>query len=488
MANYKVSVGMFGGGTLRPTGWYDVRAYGAVGDGVTDDSSAFNSAVQAAISAGGGTVVVPRGTYVVETEVLVDDTFSETSGVFISGDGINATNIVAGADNINIIHWSGNYGGIDGVGLDGNGYTGVSGLRLTPVDESQTSTLVHQDYNQFRNMRIEDCSEGIVLQCGPYVGSSVSGCYFNTFSSIYIQRCTRGIYFKDGPNALSSGSNRNQFFGCRIGLSMNTGIQIDCGGTNSFFGCSIEEVSAGTSPNATPTGIKILATAPVGTRGNGNNMFYGLMIEACTRDLDCEATTSEFYGHSIAGSKINVSGNSTVPNVFLSAQSGTVPVGYKKQQYNNAMNDELGNGAPEIFVKGGAVPSGDAFYAPVGSVVLHTSGVPYVKYSTGTTDWRALKSDVVAAATADDTTPSVGGGTRFLALPANTGATAITQLDDASAYQQVTLICTSGTNPATIADSGNFNLSSAWAPGSGDTLTVLTTNGTDWYETARSNN
>jgi len=485
MPTYNVTVNM--SGTATPTGWYNVKAYGAVGDGTTDDSGAIQQAINAAKAAGGGKVHLPKGNYKVTAELLVNDAFADVSGVRLVGDGINATSIIAGANNITLVHWAGNYGGIDGIGLDGNGYTGVSGLRLTPEDESQTSTLVHQDYNKFSNMRIEDCAEGVVLQCGPYVGASVSGCYFNVFDSIYINRCTRGIWFKDGPNTNASGSNRNQFFGCRLGLSMNTGIQIDCGGTNSFFGCSLEEVATGTSPNTTPTAIKILATAPVGTRGNGNNMFFGTMIEACTRDLDCEAITTEFYGHSITGSKINVSGSSTIPHVFMSAQAGTTPVGYKKQQYNNAMNDELGAGAPEVFVKGGTVPSSDAFYAPTGSIILHTSGRPYVKYGSGTTSWRALKSDAVVAASADDTTPTVAGA-RFLAIPANTGATAITQLDDAEAYQQVTIICTSGTNPSTITDGGNFSLSGNWTPGSGDTITLLTTDGTSWFEVSRSNN
>jgi len=42
---------------------YDVRDYGAVGDGKTLDSPAIDKAIAAAAAAGGGTVVVPAGTY-----------------------------------------------------------------------------------------------------------------------------------------------------------------------------------------------------------------------------------------------------------------------------------------------------------------------------------------------------------------------------------------------------------------------------------------
>jgi len=43
---------------------YDVRNYGAKGDGQTLDSPAFNAAIDAAVADGGGTVEVPAGTYV----------------------------------------------------------------------------------------------------------------------------------------------------------------------------------------------------------------------------------------------------------------------------------------------------------------------------------------------------------------------------------------------------------------------------------------
>lgn len=46
-----------------PTGSFDVRAFGATGDGKTIDSIAINKAIDAAVAAGGGTVYFPAGTY-----------------------------------------------------------------------------------------------------------------------------------------------------------------------------------------------------------------------------------------------------------------------------------------------------------------------------------------------------------------------------------------------------------------------------------------
>src|SRR6476660_10450839 len=47
----------------KATPLYDVRAFGAKGDGKTLDTPAINKAIDAAASAGGGTVNFPAGTY-----------------------------------------------------------------------------------------------------------------------------------------------------------------------------------------------------------------------------------------------------------------------------------------------------------------------------------------------------------------------------------------------------------------------------------------
>ena len=47
----------------QPTGSYNVRTYGALGDGSTIDSPAINRAIDAASEKGGGTVYFPAGTY-----------------------------------------------------------------------------------------------------------------------------------------------------------------------------------------------------------------------------------------------------------------------------------------------------------------------------------------------------------------------------------------------------------------------------------------
>jgi len=55
---------------LAPGGTYNVRDYGATGDGKTRDTAAFEQALMACNNAGGGTVLVPAGNYCIGSVVL----------------------------------------------------------------------------------------------------------------------------------------------------------------------------------------------------------------------------------------------------------------------------------------------------------------------------------------------------------------------------------------------------------------------------------
>src|SRR5450432_2025124 len=52
-----------GGSDANAADWFNVRKFGAVGDGSTVDTPAINKAIEAAAAAGGGTVFFPAGTY-----------------------------------------------------------------------------------------------------------------------------------------------------------------------------------------------------------------------------------------------------------------------------------------------------------------------------------------------------------------------------------------------------------------------------------------
>lgn len=88
---------------------------------------------------------------------------------------------------------------------------------------------------------------------------------------------------------------------------------------------------------------------------------------------------------------------------------------------------------------------------------------------------------------ADDTTPDVTGCT-VLETVANSGATAITDLDNPVVGSIVILVGTSATNSPTIADAGNFALSGAWTGSVDETLTLYIQADNDYIELTRSTN
>ena len=88
---------------------------------------------------------------------------------------------------------------------------------------------------------------------------------------------------------------------------------------------------------------------------------------------------------------------------------------------------------------------------------------------------------------ADDTTPSVVNS-RICFTQANTGATAITQLDGGVAGQEVIICGRSNTNATTIADGGNFALTGAITLNQNTNIHLITHDGTTWNEVSRSVN
>ena len=58
----------------------NVRDFMAVGDGVTDDSDSFQSALDTALMCGGGAVYVPEGTYLISKQLKIP------AGVVLVGD------------------------------------------------------------------------------------------------------------------------------------------------------------------------------------------------------------------------------------------------------------------------------------------------------------------------------------------------------------------------------------------------------------------
>lgn len=83
--------------------WIDVKAYGAVGDGVADDSTAF-AAASSAVSTNGAIIFVPPGSYLLSTTW----TLPADRVVTVAGAGIDATELRITSSNANGISYTAN--------------------------------------------------------------------------------------------------------------------------------------------------------------------------------------------------------------------------------------------------------------------------------------------------------------------------------------------------------------------------------------------
>lgn len=104
--------------------------------------------------------------------------------------------------------------------------------------------------------------------------------------------------------------------------------------------------------------------------------------------------------------------------------------------------------------------------------------------------WFSGVKGVMTASTiaADDATPSISSGNVFI-TSANTGATAITDLDDVTVGQLVIIIGGSATNSSTIADGSNFKLNGTTFTASVDESILLWVKADNYYvEICRSTN
>lgn len=169
-----------------PRSVLDVREFGAVGDGTTDDSVAIQVAIDAA-TASGGTVYFPAGTYIVSAPVLGKST------VLLKGCGQGATTIkLKSASDCNVVVFgrTGFAGevvqaGIESLTIDGNsaGQTGgaasscilaygTSGLRLRDVEVKNAAKYGFQ------------CSEATVTD------TVIDGCHFHDtqYHAFYLAR------------------------------------------------------------------------------------------------------------------------------------------------------------------------------------------------------------------------------------------------------------------------------------------------------------
>ena len=165
---------------------YNVKDYGAKGDGVTDDTNAIKSALNKLVGGIGGIIYFPTGTYLISNTIMIG------GNVTICGDGVFNSNIkLADNSNCNVISNADGvimyYLSIHDIGIDGNVEHNSSGSGILLHNVSDT---------QIYNVRITNFKEnGIHLTSNKY---SLSPMIYNCFIRGSDGKTTGSGIFSDG--------------------------------------------------------------------------------------------------------------------------------------------------------------------------------------------------------------------------------------------------------------------------------------------------
>lgn len=166
---------------------YDVVAYGAVGDGVTDDRPAIQAALNAAYTAGGGTVFFPPGL----TYFIGSQTNPGTGCLFIKRNtrilAYGAT-ILRGQDEQLLTNYDGvttthtAYSGHSDIVIEGGTWDAYGG-NVDGRFQSQKNTMAfaHAERLRFRDMRIKDTTKAHAIEVNSLRNVRIDNCVFEGF-------------------------------------------------------------------------------------------------------------------------------------------------------------------------------------------------------------------------------------------------------------------------------------------------------------------
>lgn len=272
-----------------------VKAYGAVGDGITNDVSSINTAIAAVVALGGGNLVFPPGTYLINTALTVTDKVSFT------GAGAGSTTIVQQTAALSVLTIAGSTEPniITGLTLRHSSAAGagVSEVAVPNATKVRFRDCIFGSTSRFTQYGITLATAGTATEC------AVDACTF--IASIYgirDQRVTApssvlmvdGCKFQANTTGSSAGvaspycvvnkcffDNSAQTSGTSSGVDFNA----DTGPASSAFcvvtGCSFSNPTSGTAQ-----GIDIPAVIPATTTFFEDQNTFGGSVSAIYGGMD----------------------------------------------------------------------------------------------------------------------------------------------------------------------------------------------------------
>lgn len=197
--------------TKTGTDWLNAKSYGADSTGATDTASAITAAITAASAAGGGTVYLPAGTYLVNSALTVP------SKVVLVGAGTEATTVKK--------NFNGTLLSLSGPSTDTTGATHCkyAGVQSLTVNGNSKTGLVFQCYYadnlRFRDVKVASNAD-VVLDTAEFWDSHFYNIVIESCGSSASNAQTPNFLIRDSAAASGFGNstdsvNQIHFTGCR---------------------------------------------------------------------------------------------------------------------------------------------------------------------------------------------------------------------------------------------------------------------------------
>lgn len=253
-----------------------VKDFGAYGNGISNDSTYIQAAVNSLTS--GGTLYFPTGTYIINNMINVPD----DRGITLLGDGV--ASVLKKSFHGAIISL-GSLSTIDGLNLDGNGshYTGTCVI-ITTAGPDETS------WRNIKNSILNNSESYAVEFTNIYAG------YASTISNCELIPYTSSVPAIKFPSASEGNNGRRAIIGCWT--SINPIVDIGGSGNSLVSGCRGGTLHFGTSSNrSTITGNRLLETG-LGFNLKGNkHCISGNSIFEYTWNFSSELVGCVFSGN-----------------------------------------------------------------------------------------------------------------------------------------------------------------------------------------------
>lgn len=496
--------------------------YGAVGNGVTDDTAAIQAAIDAASAAGGGIVFLPPGTY-----LLTDTITFYYPRVFLRGAGMWNTKLTRSGDFGDTIIFGGGQAG-SGVVLSD---TGISDLTI--VSTGLMTSGAHIRYSGVSRHQLK----GIYLNNG-FIGiraEALTAAYLSdiyiVFTNIFGGTATGRRYLQFGSAYSYSHSSCGDVFITNFNVRGNTSNQLTEFGVNieSADGIWFENGHVGNATEAnihisgpTVDMINLVFFSNVMTdEGTG----YGLLLESYAalgfrsiKFVNCMFKSGGIPAWATSGIVVSagceVSGlsfdNCTVTEfgrtgVTLGSTSSNLITFSNCTIRGNGRNTadtypgyNILNGVSSVNISGGSSGNGYGtgiaasqsygIQFGIGHSNIVVTGVDLTGNTLGSVLGGSNSVEIIEACLTQDAATAASGSTVTLPIIGDlvtiTGTTTINNIQVSRTGRKVTL---KFADVLTVNDGGNLKLAGSFSTSADDTLTLIY-DGTHWIETSRSVN